>query len=253
MGDKKLYQEACDKLDFQLKNKRNTLNLIHDQWYQANEKRREIHKLASEIEDAVSEGTLTYGEAATRMDATRLVLKTVGHNVYVNGLYFFDKYKDRKFRNIEHFMSSSQYRTEWRNETEAIIKESFSHMIGNKTALLNECPNKPCRYFNNGKCKNLECQHKHVCSECYHILKKVEGHVFSPDCPLYLIRKSEFQETDEVRTKRTRRSMTPDRTKRPRLEPPSSSSSSSESDAEPRTERKSFKKTTNKKLIKKSK
>ena len=258
MADKKAYNEACENLNFQLQNKRATLNLINDQWNEANEKRRELHKTASEIEISINDGSLTYGEAATRMDAIRLLLKNVGNNLYLNGLYFLDDYKDQKTRNIELFMTSAKYRSAWRNETNKIIREKYAYLIGNKQDLLNECRATPCRFFNNGKCRNLECKHKHVCSECYHILKKIANHVFSPDCPIYLIRRKEFGKRIEKVTKKdycsdSSDSIGPERKRRKiAARSPSSTSTSSSSSVSSAAPSTTYKKTNRPELVKKS-
>ena len=257
MGDKKLYSEACDKLNFQLQNKRATLNLIYNQWVEANNKRRQLHKQAHEIEKQTSEGILTYGEAATRLDATRLLLKNVSHNIYVTGLQFLDSYKDQKFRNIELFMSSAKYRSAWREETSKLVRKKYSHLIGNKSEISSK---KPCRFFNNGRCRNLECSHKHICSECYNILKVERFHVYSPDCPLYVIRKQEYENKTSMKDAERKEEQTSSSgTKKRKLDPLSSSSSSSSASTSssstsrsPTPQRKTYKKTNKPNLIKNS-
>ena len=190
------YDCKLERFYVHVNNKKANIKLLKSQLIQAEKRLKRIEKLNAMNERQLELKSITDAEALEELEYQKTRLGKIGAHIVLRAAYWADKYVDKKFTEPA-FFESKRCRKEWRAETHCIIKKIGSpeqrvklRNAQTRRATKGKKPDlPPCWFYNQGRCNKPLCKHVHKCSECDFHFKDQRKHIFSPECPIYRLRK----------------------------------------------------------------
>jgi len=190
----KPFNQEIEDLETHIANKLANLDCIEQNLKHLKKVLKNANKCKRNIIKYKLKKTLTEKKATREAASLKTMIRDLNMNVNSQPPWKEkSSYRDPKFAQSKAYLGSENFRHNWRNKSRAIIESCGNKKIlkkYNRPELRKPQHKQPCYSYNNLFCNRKACYMRHVCSECFYLLKERRRHVYGHKCPVYQIRKA---------------------------------------------------------------